>query len=126
MSNDQASVETPLTIRIVGWALVIGGALYVLFGTIGVFSEVRSEALQSTVVVVFGVACFFIGRKLLQDRRGAYIAAVVLLALAVLAGAGRAIMEGDRAMLAQIFLPGVGLWLLLMQETRTHFARPPE
>jgi lysylphosphatidylglycerol synthetase-like protein (DUF2156 family) len=122
MSNDQASVEVPLTVRIVGWALVIGGALYGVFGTIGVFSEVRSEALQSMVVLAFGVACLFIGRKLLANRRGAYIAAIVLLALAVVMGAVRAIVEGDRAMLAQLFLPGVGLWLLLMQETRTHFS----
>jgi hypothetical protein len=122
-AEDQAKSTAPLTIRIVGWALVVGGVLYGVFGTIGVFSDVRSEALEAMVILGFGVACLLIGRSLLRNSRRAWVAAVVLLGLALAGGAIRSIIEGDRTMLAQLFLPGVGLWLLLMKETRDYFAR---
>lgn len=123
-AEDRTEIAAPLAIRIVGWALVVGGVLYGVFGTIGVFSDVRSDALESMVVLAFGVACLVIGRLLLRNSRRAWVAAVVLLGLAFVGGAVRSVIEGDRTMLAQLFLPGVGLWLLLMKETRDYFTTP--
>lgn len=123
MSNDGAETAAqPPGLRVVGWLLVVGGVLYATFGTIGLFSEVRSEALIATAILVFGVGCLLAGRGLLRDSRRAHRAAVVLLAVAAAAVVVRAFVEGDRVLLSQLLLPGLGLWLLLRQETRSHFA----
>jgi lysylphosphatidylglycerol synthetase-like protein (DUF2156 family) len=122
MSDDQPAV--PIGVRGVGWVLVIAGVLYGVIGTVGVLDEARTEALIGIVMLGFGVACLLVGRGLLRGSRRAYIAAIVLLAAAAVFGVARAVIENDRSLVSQAFLPCVALWILLRAEPRAHFARP--
>ena len=114
----------PIGVRGVGWVLVVAGVLYGVIGTVGVLDDARTEALIGMVMLGFGVACLLVGRGLLRDSRGAYIAAIVLLTAAAVLGVVRAVIENDRALVSQAFLPCVALWILLRAEPRAHFARP--
>lgn len=120
---DSATNAVPIGVRGVGWVLVIAGVLYGVIGTIGVFDEVRAEALVGIVMLTFGVACLLVGRGLLRGSRRAYIAAIVLLGAAAVLGVARAVIENDRALVSQAFLPCVALWILFRAEPRAHFAR---
>lgn len=121
---DTAPAAVPIGVRGVGWVLVVAGALYGVIGTIGLLDEARTEALVGLVMLAFGVACLLVGRGLLRGSRRAYLAAIVLLGAAAALGVARAVIQGDRALVSQAFLPCVALWILLRAEPRAYFARP--
>lgn len=116
--------QLPIEARIVGWLLAVGGVLFIVVGTIGVFDEVRTEALIAAVMIAYGALCLVVGRGMLRHDRRAYVAAAVLLALSVLLGIGRAVVEGDRSLVSQSFVPAVALWAILRPEPRAHYTTP--
>lgn len=123
--DTRGAPETPLpaSVRVVSLVLMVGGALYAVIGLAGVSQESRSDALVSMALLVLGAVALGIGWSLFKSRRWAYVAAVVVLAVAVAGAVVAAIAGGDRAVLAQVFLPGLGVWLLLRRDSREHFSR---
>jgi lysylphosphatidylglycerol synthetase-like protein (DUF2156 family) len=115
--------ELPVGAKLVAWLLVIGGALYTLVGTIGLFNETRGEALMAMLMLVFGAAYLLVGRGLLRGSRAAYLAAVGVLGVSVALAVVRTIVEGDRSLISQGFVPAVAVWVLLSSEPRAYFAR---
>ena len=113
----------PASIRVVSLVLMVGGALYAVIGLAGVSQQSRSDALVSMGLLTLGAVCLGIGWSLFKSRRWAYVAAVVVLAVALLVGVVTAIAGGERAVLAQVFLPGLGVWLLLRRDSRAHVSR---
>ena len=113
----------PTSVRVVSLVLMVGGALYAVIGLAGVSQQSRSDALVSMGLLVLGAVALGIGWSLFKSRRWAYVAAIVVLAVAVVAGVVAAIAAGDRAVLAQVFVPGLGVWLLVRQDSREHFGR---
>lgn len=122
-SQDSAPAQLPVGAKAVAWLLVIGGALFAVVGTIGVFDPARAEALMGTLMLGFGVAYFLVGRGMLRGSRTAYLVAIGLLGVSVALAIARAAIEGDRSLISQGFVPAVGLWMLLSAEPRTYFAR---
>ncbi|HEX6337004.1 MAG TPA: hypothetical protein VFZ85_08625 [Jiangellaceae bacterium] len=123
-SQDSAPAQLPVGAKMVAWLLVVGGALFAVVGTIGVFDPARAEALVGTLMLGFGVAYFLVGRGMLRGSRTAYLVAIGLLGVSVALAIARAAIEGDRSLISQGFVPAVGLWMLLSAEPRTYFARP--
>jgi 4-hydroxybenzoate polyprenyltransferase len=121
MSELSSRNQLPGTARVVAIVLIAGGALYGIVATLGVSQGEQAAAALSIAILALGAICMLVGWRLLNGDRWAYIAAIVVLALAVLGGVVNAIGSGDRAVLAQVFLPGVGLWLLLRSEVREYF-----
>jgi hypothetical protein len=119
----ESAVSAPIMVRGVGWVLVALGAVYVVFGVIGLFDGNRGEAVVGLVMAALGVACLAVGRGLLRDSSRAYRAALVLLAATTVLGVGRAVAEADRSLVSQSVLPAIGLAILLHTAHRTHFAR---
>ncbi len=116
----------PTGAKLVAWLLVIGGALYVLVGTIGLFNEARAEALLGLVMLAFGAVYLLVGRGMLRGSRTAYLAAVGVLGASVVLVVVRTFIEGDRSLISQGFVPAVALWVLLSSEPRAYFARSPD
>jgi hypothetical protein len=115
--------KLPVGAKMVAWLLVVGGALFAVVGTIGIFNQVRSEALMGMLMLAFGVAYLLVGRGMLRGSRRAYLVAVGLLAASVLLAVVRAVVEGDRSLISQGFVPAVALWALLSSEPRAYFSR---
>lgn len=117
----------PTPVRVVAMVLMAAGGLYAIIGMTGISSLDRTEALAAMGSLVLGVAAVATGWRVLQGDRWAHVAAVALLSIAVVTVVVSAIRASDRAILAQAFLPGVGIWLLVRAESRTHFhSRSPE
>jgi lysylphosphatidylglycerol synthetase-like protein (DUF2156 family) len=115
--------DLPVGAKIVAWLLVIGGGLFAVVGTIGVFDEARTEALMGMLMLAFGVVYLVVGRGMLRGSRTAYLAAVVVLAASVLLAVVRAVAEGDRSLVSQGFVPALAVWALLSSEPRAYYAR---
>ena len=122
-SQESAPVQLPVGAKMVAWLLVVGGALFAVVGTIGVFDPARAEALMSMLMLAFGVAYLVVGRGMLRGSRPAYLVAIGLLGASVALAIVRAAIEGDRSLISQGFVPAVALWVLLSAEPRTYFAR---
>ena len=119
--NAGAPDPVPTSVRAVGIVLGVAGALYLIIGVTGVSSSDRSGALLAVGLLLFGAVCLVLGWKLVQGSRWAYFAAAVVLVLAIVGGVISAIQAGDRAVLAQVFVPGLGLYLLSRRESRDRF-----
>lgn len=115
-------VPLPASVRVVSLVLMVGGALYAVIGLAGVSQESRSDALVSMGLLVLGAVALGIGWSLSKRRRWAYAAAVIVLAVAVVSVVIAAIAGSERAVLAQAFLPGLGVWLLLRRDSRAYFS----
>lgn len=111
----------PTSVRAVGIVLGVAGAMYLIIGVTGVSTSDRSGALLAVGVVALGAVCLVLGWKLVQGARWAYFATAVVLVLAIVGGVISAIQAGDRAALAQVFVPGLGLYLLSRRESRDRF-----
>lgn len=116
--------QLPTGAKMVAWLLVVGGALFAVVGTIGVFDPARAQALMGMLMLVFGVAYLVVGRGMLRGSRPAYLVAIGLLGASVAMAVVRAVIEGDRSLISQGFVPAVALWALLGSEPRSYFARP--
>lgn len=46
--------ELPVGAKLVAWFLVAGGALFAVIGTIGIFDQVRAEALMGMLMLASG------------------------------------------------------------------------
>ncbi|HEU4541476.1 MAG TPA: hypothetical protein VFR23_10155 [Jiangellaceae bacterium] len=115
--------QLPAGAKMVAWLLVVGGALFAVVGTIGLFNQVRAEALMGMLMLAFGVVYFVVGRGMLRGSRPAYLVAVGVLGASVALAVVRAVIEGDRSLISQGFVPAVALWVLLSAEPRAYFAR---
>lgn len=122
-SQEGTPAQLPVGTKMVAWLLVVGGVLFAVVGTIGVFDPDRAQALMGTLMLAFGVAYFAVGRGMLRGSRPAYLVAIGLLGASVALAIVRAAIEGDRSLLSQGFVPAVALWVLLGSEPRTYFAR---
>jgi hypothetical protein len=122
-SQEGTPAQLPVGTKMVAWLLVVGGALFAVVGTIGVFDPDRAQALMGTLMLAFGVAYFAVGRGMLRGSRPAYLVAIGLLGASVALAIVRAAIEGDRSLISQGFVPAVALWVLLGSEPRTYFAR---
>jgi hypothetical protein len=122
-TQESRPAELPVGARMVAWLLVVGGALFAVVGTIGLFSPERSDALMGALMLVFGLGYFVVGRGMLRGSRLGYLAAVGLLSASVALAVVRAVAEGDRSLISQGFVPAVALWALLSAEPRAYFGR---
>lgn len=122
-SQEGTPAQLPVGTKMVAWLLVVGGVLFAVVGTVGVFDPDRAQALMGTLMLAFGVAYFAVGRGMLRGSRPAYLVAIGLLGASVALAIVRAAIEGDRSLLSQGFVPAVALWVLLGSEPRTYFAR---
>jgi len=122
-SQESTPAQLPVGAKMVAWLLVVGGALFAVVGTIGVFEPDRAEALMGMLMLAFGVAYLVVGRGMLRASRPAYLVAIGLLGASVALAIVRAAIEGDRSLISQGFVPAVALWVLLGSEPRTYFAR---
>lgn len=113
----------PTSARVVAIVLMVGGGIYAVLGLGGVSNDDRATALLSMGLLVLGAACLLVGWRLLNGERWAFVAAVVLMSLAVIGVVGSAVSSGDRAIVAQGFLPALAIWLLVRPATREHFLR---
>ena len=122
-SQESAPAQLPVGAKMVAWLLVVGGTLYAVVGTIGIFDPARAEALVGMLMLGFGVAYLVVGRGMLRGGRRAYLVAIGLLGASVALAIVRAAIEEDRSMISQGFVPAVAMWVLLGAEPRTYFAR---
>lgn len=113
--------RVPTSVRAVGIVLAVAGAMYLILGLFAVSTTERSGALLAMGSIVLGAACLLLGWKLATGARWAYLGAAIVLGLAVVAGIVTAITSSDRSVLAQVFVPAVGLYLLARRESRDHF-----
>lgn len=112
----------PGRLRALSVVLMVGGGLYALVGLTGVSQDSRAGSLLAMSFLVLGALSLAIGWSLFKDRRWAYLGAIVLFTLIVATGVLGAIRGGDvPAVAAQLFLPGLALWLLLRPTARAHF-----
>lgn len=122
-SKQSRPAELPVGAKMVAWLLVVGGVLYIAVGTIGLVSPVRSNALMGALMLAFGTGYFVVGRGILRGSRVGYLAAVGLVGASVALAIIRAVVEGDRSLISQGFVPAVALWVLLSAEPRAYFGR---
>lgn len=122
-SESAPAQQLPTGAKMVAWLLVVGGALFAVVGTIGVFDPARAQALMGMLMLAFGVAYLVVGRGMLRGSRPAYLVAIGLLGASVALAVVRAVIEGDRSLISQGFVPAVALWALLGSEPRSYFAR---
>src|SRR5690625_3680964 len=111
----------PTSVRAVGIVLGVAGAMWLIVGVTRVSSSDRPGAVLAIGAMVLGAVCLVLGWKLVQGARWAYFATAVVLVLAIVGGVVSAIQAGDRAALAQVFVPGLGLYLLSRRESRDRF-----
>lgn len=125
MSTPTPSREAglPGSLRALSVVLMVGGGLYALVGLTGVSQDSRAGSLLAMGFLVLGTLSLAIGWSLFKGRRWAYVGAIVLFALIVVTGVLGAIRGDARAIVAQLFLPGLALWLLLRPTARAHFRR---
>lgn len=114
-------VPVPASVRAVGIVLAVAGGMFLLVGVLGLGASERSLALRAIGALALGAVCLALGWKMIQGRRWAYLGAAVVLLLAIVGGVITTISTGDRATLAQVFLPALGLYLLGRRESRDHF-----
>ena len=60
-SQESTPAQLPVGAKMVAWLLVVGGALFAVVGTIGVFDPDRAEALMGVLMLAFGVAYLVVG-----------------------------------------------------------------
>lgn len=122
-TQETRPAELPVGAKMVAWLLVVGGVLYAVVGTIGVVSPERSDALMGALMLGFGTGYFVVGRGMLRGSRLGYLAALGLVGASVALAIVRAVVEGDRSLISQGFVPAVALWVLLGAEPRAYFGR---
>lgn len=119
--NGPQPARPPAATRIVGVVLAVAGVMYVIVGFSLVSTDDQAGALVAMGGMVLGAVCLVFGWNLVQGRRWAYLGAATVLALAVIAGVIAAISSAERTVLAQLFVPAIGLYLLSRREARDYF-----
>jgi hypothetical protein len=107
----------------VALAMIVLGALAVAAGTIGVSDPSTGRALAAAAVMVGGAAFALVGWRLRRHERWAYVAAIVLLSALAVVSLVRVFVDREAWFIGQIFGPALGIWALLLPESREHFAR---
>lgn len=111
----------PASVRAVGIVLAVAGAMFLIVGLLLVSTSDQRGAVTAMASMVLGAVCLLFGWKLVQGHRWAYFGTAIVLFLAIVGGVITAISSSERTVLAQLFVPAIGLYLLSRRESRDHF-----